>query len=141
MRKLAIIIGAAVIAAACAFGGEQITFTVATGTNTSVTAYANPFTGEIDEIALYATVATGAVSIAALNPYSGAELVLCTNSTVGTALVWTPRGAAAATTGSVARTVGATLSDDRFNMQGESLRLAVDNARTGVTYRVHIKTK
>ena len=141
MRKLSIIIGAAVVAAACVFAGEQITFTVATGTNTTVTGSSNPFTGEIDEIAVYATVETGTVSIAALNPYSGAALVLATNAELKSALVFTPRVAAATATGSVARAVGVTLTDDRFNMQGESLRAVISGARTSVTYRMHIKTK
>jgi hypothetical protein len=141
MRKLSLIIGAAVLVAACAYGGGQITFTVATGTNTSATAYADPFTGLIDEIAVYSTVATGAVSIAALDPYSGGALVLATNATQGSYAVWMPRLDATASTGDTARVVTNTTGDDLFNAQGERLRAVITGSRTGVTYRVRIKLK
>jgi hypothetical protein len=141
MRKLAIIIGAAVIAAPCAFSGEQITFTVATGTNTSATAYADPFTGNIDEIAVYSTGATGEVSIAALDPYSGDALVLATNATQGSYAVWMPRLGATASTGDAARVVTYTTGDDLFSAQGERIRAAITGSQTGVTYRIRIKLK
>jgi hypothetical protein len=141
MRKLSIIIGAAVMAAAGAFAGEQITFTVATGTNTTATGYANPFTGQIDEIAVYSTVATGTVSIAAIDPYSSAALVLATNATQGSYAVWMPRVDATAATGDTARVITNTTGDDLFNAQGERIRAVISGSRTGVTYRVRIKTK
>jgi hypothetical protein len=141
MRKLSLIIGAAVLVAACAYGGEQITFTVATGTNTTATAYADPFTGYIDEVAVYSTVATGEVSIAALDPYSGDALVLATNATQGSYAVWMPRVDATASTGDTARVVTYTTGDDLFNAQGERIRASITGSRTGVTYRIRIKTK
>ena len=141
MRKLTLIIGASLLVAACAMAGEQITFTVATGTNTSATGYADPFTGEIDEVAVYSTVATGTVSVAAIDPYSSAALVLATNATQGTYAVWMPRVDATASTGDTARVITNTTGDDLFNAQGERIRAAIAGSRTGVTYRVRIKTK
>ena len=141
MRKLAIIIGAAVIAAACAYGGGQITWTVSTGTNTSVTSYADPFTGLIDEVSVYSTVATGVVSIAALDPYSGDALVLATNAAQGVYAVWMPRLDATASTGDTARVVTNTTGDDLYNARGEKIRAVITGSRTGVTYRVRIKLK
>ena len=140
MRKLSLIIVASVMAA-CAHAGSQVTFTAATGTNTNVTAYADSFTGEIDEIAVYSTVATGTVSIAALDPYSGTALVLATNAECQTYLAWAPRVSAA--TGEVARAVTYVLnaSNELFNAQGESIRAVFNSSRTGVTYRVRLKLK
>lgn len=140
-RKLSMSIGAGLLLAACAYAGGQITWTVATGTNTSATTYADPFTGLIDEIAVYSTVATGSVSIAALDPYSGTSLVLATNEAVGTYTVWAPRLSEATIGGDAARAVTNTASSDRFNAQGEKVRVSFNDSRTGVTYRVRIKLK
>jgi len=141
MRKLLTIISAAVLVAVCAWAGPQITFTIATGTNTTATGYADPFTGEIDEIAVYSTVATGTVSIAAIDPYSSDALVLATNATQGSYAVWMPRLDATASTGDTARVVTYTTGDDLFNAQGETIRAAITGSRTGVTYRIRIKLK
>ena len=140
MRKLSLIIVASVLAA-CAHAGSQVTFTAATGTNTTVTAYADSFTGEIDEIAVYSTVAMGTVSIAALDPYSGTALVLATNAAVGTFTQWTPRLVAATDGGATSRVVTNNVTFDRFIAQGESIRAVFTGSRTGVTYRVRLKLK
>lgn len=141
MRKLLTIIGAAVLVAACALAGGQITWTASTGTNTTSTTYSNPFTGEIDEIAVYSTVATGTVSIAAIDPYSSTALVLATSATQGSYAVWMPRLDATASTGDAARVVTYTTGDDLFNAQGEQIRASIAGSRTGVTYRIRIKLK
>jgi len=141
MKKLSFIIGVSVIVAACAFGGGQLTWTVSTGTNTTATTYADPFTGEIDQIDVYSTVATGAVSIAALDPFDSSALVLATNAAVGTHTVWAPRLVAASVGGDSARSVTNTATSDRFNARGEKLRAVFSGSRTGVTYRVRIKIK
>ena len=141
MRKLSLILSAGLaLVAACALAG-QITWTAATGTNTTSTSYADPFIGEIDEIAVYSTVATGTVSIAAIDPYSSTALVLATNATQGTYAVWMPRVDATASTGDAARVITYTTGDDYYNAQGERIRAVVTGSRTGVTYRVRIKTK
>ncbi len=138
MRNLSII-AAAVMLAACAQAGSQVTWTAATGTNTSVTTYADPFTGAINEIYVYSTVATGTVSIAALDPYNGTALVLGTKAGVGTNTVWAPRLVAPSVGGATARTVTNTASADKFTAQGEKIRAVFTGSRTGVTYRVRLK--
>ena len=140
MRKPLTILGAAVLVAACAHAG-QITWTASTGTTNVSTTYADAFVGEIDEIAVYSTVATGTVTIAAIDPYSSAALVLATNATAGTYHVWMPRLDATSSTGDTARVVTYTTGDDLFNARGETIRAAITGSRTGVTYRIRIKTK
>lgn len=132
---------AALLFAVSASAGDAITWTASTGTNTTVTAYADPFTGQIDEIAVYSTVATGTVSIAAIDPYSSTALVLATNSAVGTYRVWMPRLDPTVSTGDVARIVTFTTGDDYFNAQGERILASFAGSRTGVTYRVRLKLK
>jgi hypothetical protein len=52
-----------------------------------------------------------------------------------------PRLDATASTGDAARVITYTTGDDLFNAQGEKIRAVVAGSRTGVTYRVRIKTK
>jgi hypothetical protein len=134
-------IGVLAAMAACAFGGGSVTWTASTGTNATASAYADPFTGEIDEVAVFASVATGTVSIAVIDPYSGDALVLATNATQGSYAVWMPRVDATASTGDTARVVTYTTGDDLFNAQGERIRASITGSRTGVTYRIRIKLK
>jgi len=140
MRKLTLIIGASLLVAACAMAG-QITWTAATGTNTTSTSYADPFIGQIDEITVQSTVATGIVTIAAIDPYNSTALTLAVNAATGTNFVWMPRLDATASTGDAARVVTYTTGDDLFNAQGEKIRATVATSRTGVTYRIRIKLK
>ena len=109
--------------------------------NTDVTAYSESFIGQIDEIAVYATVATGAVSIVALDPYDGGALVLATNAAIGARTIWTPRLAEASDDGVAARSVTNAASADMFNAQGERFRMSITGGRTGVTYRARIKLR
>ena len=141
MRKFGMIIGVAVLVTACAFAGGEVTWTAATGTNTSVTTYANPFTGLIDEIAVYSTGSSGGVQVSALDPYSGNALVLATNATQGSYAVWMPRLDATASAGDTARVVTNTTGDDLFNCQGERIQAVISGSATGVTYRIRIKLK
>jgi hypothetical protein len=52
-----------------------------------------------------------------------------------------PRLDATASTGDAARVVTYTTGDDLFNAQGERIRASITGSRTGVTYRIRIKTK
>ena len=141
MRKLTFILSAALaLVAACALAG-QITWTAATGTNTTSTSYADPFIGQIDEITVQSTVATGTVTIAAIDPYNGTALTLAVNAAAGTNFVWMPRVDATTSTGDTARVVTYTTGDDLFNAQGEKIRAAVTGSRTSVVYRIRIKLK
>jgi len=143
MRKLSIIIGAAVMAAACAFGGSAVTWVLSTGTNTTATGYSDSFTGEIEDITVYpSSGATGAVSIVALDPYDGAALVLGTNATMTATVIFVPRVVGAeAIGGAAARVVTNSATADRFMAHGESIRAAVSGASTVATYRVRVKVK
>ena len=122
--------------------GDAITWTVNVGTNNSGSAFSNPFTGEIDEIAVYAIGNTGAVSIVAIDPFSSTALVLATNATAKTYTVWTPRIMQAAIGGATALSVTNLPSADRYRMQGESLKFTVGGTTgTGTVFRARIKTK
>ena len=140
MHKLTIIF-ASLLVAACAHSGDAVTWTVAIGTNDYGTAYANPFTGDIDEVTVYAPGNTGAVSIAALDPYSGNALVLCTNAAAAAHTVFTPRVIEAAMGGATELTVTNSPTADRFRAQGERLVFTVGGATaTGTVFRCRIKT-
>jgi len=143
MRKLSLIIGAAVLVAACASAGEAVTWVLTVGTNTAATGYSDSFTGEIDEIAVYAsTGATGAVAVAAIDPYSGDALVLGTNAAATGTTIFVPRVVGAAAIGGVAaRVVTNSATADRFSAQGEKFYATVSGSNTGATYRVRVKVK
>jgi len=122
------------------------TFTVTTHASTSsiaMTKYADPFTGEIDEISVYTpSGVTGSVAIAAIDPYSSGALVLATNATVTEYMVWRPKIMAPAITGSTSLTVTNAVTDDRFNAHGETIRAVVSAASTtSAVFRVLIKIK
>lgn len=141
MHKLTIIC-AGLLVAACAFGGNAITWTASVGTNDNATAYANPFTGDIDEIIVYAPGNTGTVTIAAIDPYSGNALVLATNAASSVQTVWTPRVMEATEGGSTALTVTNLPTADRFRAQGERFLFSVSGSTaTGTVFRCLIKTK
>jgi hypothetical protein len=129
-----------------AFGGvHEILVTTGTNYADTVTGFADPFTGDVEEVAVY-TVAgvTGAVSIAALDPFSGAALVLATNASVTGFLVFTPRVLAADFGGSAALTVTNTATADPYRAEGERLFATVtgvsENATNSV-FRFRLKTK
>jgi hypothetical protein len=143
MKTLALLI--ALLFAGVAFSGDLVTWTVRSHMTSSVpvTAYANAFVGEIDEVAVYgSTTATGTVTIVVTDSYSGNALVLCTNAAVSAYTVWTPRVEAAAIDGATALTITNTVTADRFRMRGESLSATVvDSTPTGQLYRVRVKIR
>lgn len=143
MRKLLTIIGATVIAAACACAGEAVTWVLSTGTNATASGYADSFTGDIEDISVYASSgATGTVVITAIDPYSGDALVLGTNAALTGTVVFVPRVVgAAAIDGASARVITNSVTGDRFMAQGEKLYATVSGSQTGATYRVRIKVK
>jgi len=144
MKHIALFLGMFLIAALCR-AGDYRTFTVTTGTNAAaaVTGYADPFTGDIDEISVYTDAGvTGAVAVAVIDPYSSDALVLATNATVTSRMTWKPRTMAPAITGATSLVVTNTATADRFNAQGEKLRMIVSAAsKTSSVFRVFIKIK
>jgi len=142
MRNL-IIITAAVLVTAAAYAGSAITFTLSTGTNTAATAYSDSFTGEIEDITVYpSTGATGAVAVAAIDPYSSGALVLATNAAVSAANVFVPRVVnSEAIGGAAARVVTNDVAAARYQAQGEKILVTVGDSTTNSTYRVRIKLK
>ena len=131
---------------ASASHAEYSMFTLTTHAQTStvaITGYADPFIGDIDEISVTCPVGTtGAVAVAAIDPYSTNALVLGTNATVTGQIVWRPRVVAPAVGGATALTVTNTVANDRFRVQGETIRAVVSEATTtSAVFRVFIKTK
>jgi hypothetical protein len=145
MRKTIII--AAMLAGLASAGicGEAVPI-ILTANNTNaalvITGYANPFVGEVDEISIYTpSGVTGTVAVAAIDPYSGAALVLATNAVTGAA-VWRPRIMETSLTGDASLVVTNAAACDRLNAQGESFRAVLSEAsKTGAVFRVVIKTK
>jgi len=109
----------------------------------AITGYADPFTGDIDEILVYTDAGvTGAVAIAAIDPYSSDALVLATNATVTSRMIWRPKIMPPAITGATGLTVTNAVTDDRFNAHGETIRAIVSDASTTASvFRVYIKIK
>lgn len=144
MNKLTIAILCMIISASCIAGSVETFTLTANNTNAAIviTNYAGSFVGEIDEIAVYTpSGVTGSVAVAAIDSYSGNELVLATNSIVGYA-VWRPRVMETALTGDVALVVTNAASCDRLNAYGESIRAVLSDAsKTSAVFRVVIKTK
>jgi hypothetical protein len=142
MHKLSFLI-VSILAVASVHAGEAKTWTISTGTNTVGSAYANPFVGEIDSIAVYTeTGTTGTVTITAIDPYSSKSLVLATNDAATEYVVWTPRIIESDNGGSTALVVTNSPSAERFNVIGERLLLTVaDATSTGTVFRALIKTK
>lgn len=147
MRKLSIIMGMMFIAFA-SIAGEQYVWTVTTHATTStvaVTKYADPFIGEIDEIAVYTpSGVTGAVTIAAIDPYSSTAFVLATNAAVTGYMVWAPRIVPPIVTGATSLTVtnGNDSTAEKYFALGESIRAVVSEAtKTGQVFRIRLKIK
>jgi len=142
MTKIRILCAALLISAS-AFAGSAVTVTLSTGTNTTATAFTDSFTGEIEDITVYpSTGATGAIAVSAVDPYSGAALVLGTNATVSAANVFVPRVVnSEAIGGAASRVVTNDVTAARFQAQGEKILVTVGNSTTGATYRVRIKLK
>jgi hypothetical protein len=132
----------AVFSCLAASAGELVTWTATLGTNDNASAFSNPFTGEIDEISVYAIGNTGAVSIVSLDPFSGDVLVIATNAATAGRIVFTPRKLTADMSGNSSLVITNLLTADRLNMQGERLKFTVGNTTTtGTTFRATIKTK
>ena len=145
MLKNILIISVLMLAVKC-LAGDYRTFTVTThATNASyaVTNFADPFTGEIDEISVYSVSGvTGAVAIAAIDPYSSGALVLATNAAVTEYMTWKPRIEVPAVGGATNLVVTNTVTADRFYAYRERIRAIVSDAsKTGSVFRVHIKIK
>ena len=145
MKHIALFLGMYLIAALCR-AGDYRTFTVTMNSSNAalaVTGYADPFTGDIDEISVYTDAGvTGAVAVAVIDPYSSDALVLATNATVTSRMTWKPRTMAPAITGATSLVVTNTATADRFNAQGEKLRMIVSAAsKTSSVFRVFIKIK
>jgi len=143
MKTLAIL--AVLLIAGVSFGGDMVTWNVRSHLTSSVpvTAYADSFVGEIEEVAVYGSAgATGTVTITVTDSFSGNALVLCTNAAVSAYTVWTPRVEVAAIDGATALMITNTVTADRFRMRGESLSATVVNSTpTGQLYRVRVKTR
>ena len=139
----ATMICAALLTAATVYAGSVVTVTLSTGTNATATAYTDSFTGEIEDITVYpSTAVTGSVAIAAIDPYSGAALVLGTNAAVSAANVFVPRIVnSEAIGGAASRVVTNDVAAARFQAQGEKILVSVNDSTTGATYRVSIKLK
>ena len=136
----------AIFLCASASHAEYAMFTLTTHSQTStvaITEYANPVIGDIDEISVTCPVGTtGAVAVAAIDPYSTNALVLGTNATVSGQIIWRPRVVAPAVGGTTALTVTNTVANDRFRVQGEAIRAVVSEATTtSAVFRVFIKIK
>lgn len=126
--------------------GDYRTWTITTHSQTSsvaMTGYADPFTGEIDEISVYTSSGvTGAVAVAAIDPYSSGALVLATNAAVTGYMIWRPRIEVPAVGGATSLAVTNTVTADRFRAQGESVRAIVSSAsKTNEIFRIYLKIK
>lgn len=143
MKTLALL--SMLLCASVALCGDMVTWTLRSHLTSSVpvTAYANPFVGEIDEVAVYGSAgATGTVSVTITDSFSGNALVLCTNAAVSAYTVWTPRVEIAAIGGATALTITNTATADRFRMCGEKLSATVNSSTpTGILYRVRVKVR
>ena len=143
MRKLsAIIMCAAVMLAACAFGGGKMTqIPVALGTNASVTVSVGNLSGWLDEIAVYApTLAdTGTVAVVTIHPGGTNVVSVLSADVTGVLLVrpystWTD-GAGVALTNSM-------LTVPRgVYLYGEAFAVTVGGCDTGKTWKVWVKTR
>jgi len=145
MKQIILFLGMFLLAALCR-AGDYRTFTITTHSQTSsvaVTGYADPFTGDIDEISVYTDAGvTGAVAIAVIDPYSSDALVLGTNAAVTSRMTWRPKVMPPAITGATSLVVTNAATADRFNAQGEKLRMIVSDASTTASvFRVFIKIK
>lgn len=138
MRKLSLILGAAVLVAACAFAAPQsATISVATGTNTAGTATTTAIAGYIDEIVFKLPSGgspTGTVTLAVTQP-AGNSITLATKGISATTLFRTRLDGT--------DTAGAALTSDppgRYLSYGDTFTLTVAAASvTGKTWTVYIK--
>lgn len=114
--------------------------TTATNAATSVSATANGFVGEIDEISVITSAGvTGNVSIAAGYPYGGPAVVLATN-TVTQFHVFRPRVMGVGVAGSTSVVITNQVGGDKFEVDGESITATVFNGNsTSATFKVRIK--
>lgn len=132
------------LAAITGVAADYRTFTLTTGTNaaSAVTNYAESFAGNIVEISVYtASGATGAVAIAAIDPWRTNALVLATNAAVSGSMTWRPRVEAPAVGGATALSItNQTTTSEPFRAQGEQIRAIVSEANlTSSVFRVWLK--
>ena len=130
MKKGAIIL-LACLAVLTARASDQV-FSVTTHASTStvtVTATAKAFTGELQELQVYNPAgATGIVTFAAVDPYSGESITLASGS-VTTSTVWRPRIAAVAVAGEHSVTItNTTGASEMFMVAGEAITVALSVA-------------
>lgn len=145
MRKALAITAATLCAFRMFSAPQQILVTTGTNATATVTKYADPFIGDIAEVAVYTgSGVTGAVSIVALDSFSGTALVLATNAAASGYLVFTPRVDPAAVGGSSALTITNTATADLYRAQGERIYATVTAANAGnsnQTFRFRVKVK
>jgi hypothetical protein len=139
MRKLSLILGAAVLVAACAClaGPRHATFSLSTGTNVLASSSTTAISGYIDEIVMElpsGTAVTGTVSVTA-TPVVGSAVTLASKEISATQLI---RPRLDGTDSS-----GAALTSDppwRYMSAADTLTIAVTGANTtGLTWRVFVK--
>ena len=103
--------------------------THASTSTVTVTAAAKAFAGELQELQVYNPAgATGIVTFAAVDPYSGESITLASGS-VTTSTVWRPRIAAVAVAGEHSVTItNTTGASEMFMVAGEAITVALSGA-------------
>jgi hypothetical protein len=139
MRKLSLIIGAAVLVAACAYGRETLDVVdVVLTSGTTGTSTVNIASGYLEDIQVSVSdgVSTGNVKIAVLRPDAvvSAVEIATNNAVVGSALFRPVVDGTDIT--------GAALTSDpprRMYLLGEKLRMIVSGSPTNVTWKARAK--
>jgi len=143
MRKLSIIIGAAVLTAACAFANPRQWFmALPVGTNTGATATFGGDAGVVGVVdTIYVTctdnVSTGTVTVALVATDTNVVDQTMATAAVAATKVFRPLVDATGTDGTA-------LSSDPpvpFVLAAEQVKVTVADSPTGKTWRVTIKTK
>lgn len=143
MRKLSIIIGAAVLITVCAFGSpRQYFMSVPTSTNTGATVTFGGDAGVVGEVDTIYVTCTDNASAATVTVYRVSADTNVVDETMATATVtatkvFRPRVDATGTDGS------ALTSDPPvpFLLAAEQVKVKVENSPTGKVWRVTVKTK
>ena len=143
MRKLLLIIGAAVLVAACAYASPRQWFmSVPMGTNSAQTTTFGGDAGVVGEVdTIYVTCTDGA-SAATVTVYQVSSDSNVADATMATAVVtatktFRPRVDATGTDGSA-------LTDDPpvpFLLAAEQVKVKIESSPTGKVWRVTLKTK
>ena len=139
MRKLSLIIGAAVLVAACAYGRETLDVVdVVLTSGTTGTSTVNIASGYLEDIQVSVSdgVSTGVVKIAVLRPDAVVSAVeIATNTAVVGSKLFRPVVDGTDITGT------ALTSDPprRMYLLGEKLRMIVSGSPTNVTWKARAK--